>query len=255
MNSVVDITAAKHSCLHCHQAQLCLPQGLNKEEIKLFDQAVRRNRVVKRGEQLFHQGDAMGSLYLVRSGALKIYSLSDDGDEQILGFYWPGDMLGLDAVSNGIHDCTAVALETSSVCELGFSQLNGMAQKLTGLTLPMNGFYGREISRDHALLRLLSRKSAEQRLAGFLLDLSDRFAQRGFSAHEFHLSMSRHDIANYLGLVIETVSRLFARLQEEGVLNVDRRHIVVRDLQKLRELAGINPYSSKTAEPKRQYCH
>ena len=255
MNSVIDINTAKRSCLHCNQAQHCLPPGLGQEEIKLFDQAVNCSRIVKRGERLFHQGEAMGSLYLVRSGAIKIYSLSDDGDEQILGFYWPGDMVGLDAVSNGFHDCTAVALETSSVCEVGFSQLTGMAQTLVGLAQQMNSFYGREISRDHALLRLLSRKSAEQRLAGFLLNLSEQFAQRGFSAHEFHLSMSRHDIANYLGLVIETVSRLFARLQDEGVLSVDRRHIVVRDLPQLRALAGASSYSLNYTKPMWQYCH
>lgn len=240
MNSVIDISTAKRSCAVCNQVQHCLPQGLNEEDVKIFGQAVRRHRTLKRGEPLFYQGETLDSVYLVRSGALKLYALSDDGDEQILGFYQPGDMLGLDAVSSGVHDCTAVALETSSVCELKFSHLTEMTQTLHSLAQQIHSFYGREIRRDHALLRLLARKSAEQRLTGFLLNLSEQFAKRGFSAHEFHLSMSRHDIANYLGLAIETVSRLFARLQEEGVLRVDRRHIVLLDLPKLYTLAGLS---------------
>ena len=117
MSTVIDFTAAKSNCPTCHQAKICLAQGLNEQEIQQFSDAVTRQRVVRRGDVLFRQGDTLDILYFIRSGSVKIYSLSDEGDEQVLGFYFPGDLLGLDASDSGYHDCTAVALETSGLCE------------------------------------------------------------------------------------------------------------------------------------------
>ena len=238
MSRVVDISIAKANCLSCRQAQTCLPQGLSSQEIRKFSAAVKRNRVFQRGDALFRQGDKLDSLYLIRSGTVKIYSLNDDGDEQVLGFYLAGDVVGLDALDEGIHDCTAVVLETSGICELSFNKLEDLALTLSGLQRRLHRLYGREIARDHALLRLLGHKSAEQRLAGFLWHLIERINRQGYSTEELNLSMSRHDIANYLGLAVETVSRLFRRLQEQGILEVDRRHIKLCDQAQLQHLAG-----------------
>ncbi len=250
MNTIIDFTAVKQNCHNCKQIKQCFPQPLDNEELRQFGDAVKSRRVIQRGETLFRQGDRLSCLYMVRAGAVKVYALSHDGAEQVLGFYLPGDMLGLDALESANHVCTAIALETSSICELSFSKLETMSQALSGLHGWMYRAYGREIARDHALLRLLGHKSAEQRLAGFLLSLCERFAQRGFSSREFNLSMSRHDIANHLGLALETVSRLFARFQDSRVLDVDRRHITVRDPLLLRRLAGV-----ETAELAVQRCH
>ena len=247
MSRVVDITTAKSNCLNCHQAKTCLPEGLSEQDIRQFSVAIKRNRVFQRGEALFRQGDKLDSLYLIRSGTVKIYSLNDDGDEQILGFYLPGDVVGLDALDEGLHDCTAVVLETSGICELSFSKLEDLALTLSGLQRRLHRLYGHEIARDHALLRLLGQKSAEQRLAGFLWHLVERIKRRGYSAQELNLSMSRHDIANYLGLAVETISRLFARLQEQGVLEVERRHIIFRDHARLQRLAGYSSHAVVSA--------
>lgn len=240
MSAVVDFAAAKQNCRTCKQLSQCLPQPINDAEIKQFNSAVTSRRVVQRGEHLFRQGDSLNGLYLVRSGAVKVYALSHDGAEQVLGFYLSGDILGLEAVESGSHGCTAVALETSSICELSFARIEALPPALTGLHKWLGKAYGKEIARDYALLRLLGQKSAEQRLAGFLLHLAERFGRRGFSSREFNLSMSRYDIANYLGLALETVSRLFARLQDNRVLAVNRRHISIRDPALLQQLAGVN---------------
>jgi len=236
---VVDLAAAKRSCRVCNQSAKCLPQGCDSILLEQFDD-IKRSQVLQRSEYLFRQGDTLQSLFLVRSGSVKIYSLSADGDEQVLGFYLPGDLIGLDAIETGIHACSAATLETSSICEFSFTRLDDLTHSITALHRQMNRLYGREISRDIALLRLLGNKSAEQRLAGFLYDFTQRLSQRGLSEQEFNLSMSRHDIANYLGLAVETISRLFARLQDDDVLSVDRRHITVRNPERLQQLAGVN---------------
>jgi CRP/FNR family transcriptional regulator len=136
------------------------------------------------------------------------------------------------------HTCSAMALETTSVCELPFSGLEDLSRQVAGLQHQLFKLVGKEISNEHSMLLMLGNRSAEERLATFLLSLSSRLHERGFSAHEFNLSMSRHDIANYLGLAVETVSRLFTRFQEEGLLEVERRHITIRDLDRLRRMVG-----------------
>ena len=238
MHQLISLPIAKQNCRTCSHTHQCLPREFSGDEReRFFRTAVRCSRVVKRGEHLFRLGQRFCSLYIVRSGSVKLYSL-DDAEEQVLGFYLTGDLFGFDAIATGYHECAALALETSSICELGFAGLEDLSTSMHLLQKQMSAWYGREIARDFALLRLLGKKSAEQRLAIFLLDLSQRLSARGFSAHEFNLSMSRQDIGSYLGLALETVSRLFARLQEDGVITVDRRHITLLDETRLRELAG-----------------
>jgi CRP/FNR family transcriptional regulator len=190
------------------------------------------------GHHLVRVGDGVRSLYLVRSGAVKNYVTSEDGDEQVLGFFLPGEILGLEAVKSFHHGCSAVVLETSSICELPLRRLENLPKDLGELQAVLTEVYASVVARNYAALCILGKKSADQRLAGFLLDLSERYAERGFSDFEYHLSMSRRDIGNYLGLALGTVSRLLSEFEAKGLLDVHRRHIRLLNVKDLRTLAG-----------------
>ncbi len=231
------------ACSVCSMALNCLCKDLDAVLKTQLENEVLRNRVVNRGQALFEIGDTFQRLYAVRSGSVKVYSLIDNGEEQVMGFYLPGELLGLEAIDQGVHECSAVALETSSICEVKFKRLEQLCSVQPALQQRLHRLYAREIARDYAMLQLLGRKSAEQRLANFLLHLSRRFADRGYSAEEFNLSMSRHEIGNYLGLALETVSRLLARFQEQKLIEVKRRHVRLLKRQALAVVAGepLNP--------------
>jgi CRP/FNR family transcriptional regulator len=239
-NKIIDISRLKVTCQDCTLTELCLPRGLDASEIEALDKIVKRRRPLRRGDYLFRAGDSFYSLYAVKAGSVKTFAPTDDGGEQILGFHLPGELVGLDAMQSDLHTCSAMALETTSVCELPFVNLEELSREVPGLQHQLFKLVGKEISNEHGMLLMLGNRSAEERLATFLLSLSSRLHERGFSAQEFNLSMSRHDIANYLGLAVETVSRLFTRFQEEGLLEVERRHITICDLDRLRSMVTAN---------------
>ena len=197
-------------------------------------------RPLTRGDHLFRIGAPFQSLFAVRSGSLKTYATSEEGQEQVMGFHLPGELVGLDAIADGFHPLAARALETTSVCEIPFKDLETLSVQLPGLQRQLLRVMSQEIRDDEQNMVILGQKSAEERLASFLIGLSDRFRRRGFSATQFNLSMSRSDIGNYLGLAVETVSRLFTRFQEEGILEANRKHIRILDLARLTGLAGTN---------------
>ncbi len=226
---LVDLKKFKISCESCSLAELCLPRGLNKEELAELDKVVRQARPLQKGEHLFRSGDQLSSLYTVRSGSIKLFTHSDDGDEQIIGFYLPGEIIGLDGIEKNSHSCSAVALETSSLCTFPYTQLSDVCKKVPALQDQMFRLMGKEISYENKLLLTISRKSAEERIATFLNSLSTRFRELGFSADEFKLSMSRQEIGNYLGLTIETVSRIFSRFQKMEYIAIDKKHIQILD--------------------------
>jgi len=232
------ITQIKVACNDCTLFQLCLPVGLDRHELDLLDSIIQRRRPIDRGESLFSMREKFRSLFAVRSGSLKTYTLTEDGREQVTGFHLPGELVGLDAIGTGAHGCTAQALETTSVCEIPFDRMEELWARIPVLPRQIIDVMSNAMREENSLVTLLGKKSAEERLASFLLNLSERFSRRGYSSREFNLSMSRNDIANYLGLAVETVSRLFSRLQEEGVLVVDSRFVGVNDLERLRALAG-----------------
>lgn len=236
MNRRRQRTLPKISCGHCSLAELCLPAGLNQAEIEQLNRIIRRRRPVPRGDYVFQVGDPSQSLYAVHSGCMKTCVPSADGHEQILGFHLPGELVGLDALENENHVCGAVALETVHVCELPLAQLETMCHRLPGLPHRLLRLIGREVTARHAMLLLLGKRSAQERLATFLLSLAARFRQRGFSEKEFRLSMPRDDIANYLGLARETVSRLLSRFQTDGLLSVQRRRVCIHDMGRLQTL-------------------
>ncbi len=233
---MVDLKLLKVACKDCRLAELCLPRGLNPEEVAQLDAVIKRGRPLARGAYLYHQGKRLNGLYAVRSGSLRAYLTSPDGTEQTVGFYMPGELLGLDGLEQERHGCAAVALETSSVCELPLKRLGELCAKVPGFHRQMMRLIGKEVSSEQGALLLLGNRTAEERLAAFLLSLSTRFAQRGFSSTEFNLSMSRHEIANFLGLAPETVSRQFSNFHEKGTLSVEGRKIKVHDLDRLRSM-------------------
>lgn len=234
--NVIDMKAFQVACRVCSMRDLCLPIGLDHQELNELNGIIRHRPPLRRGDRLFEMGQPLRGLFAVRSGSVKSYVPTEDGDEKVMGFSLPGELVGLEAIGDGIHRCTSVVLETTSVCEIPFEQLDEITGRIPSLRRQLLRLMSSELSRDQDQLLLLG-GSAEQRLAAFLLSLSRRFHERGFSAREFNLSMSRQDIAGYLSMAVETVSRLLTRFSEEGLVAVQRKHITLLDVSRLEGLA------------------
>ena len=228
------------NCGSCSVRKLCLPVGLGDEDIERLEQVTRKKKILKAGDTLFRAGDPFSNLYAIRSGSFKSAVIGADGDTQVTHFALPGELLGLDAYSGGSHPGYAEALEDSSVCVLPFTQLENLAQQVPALQKQIYNIFSEELKQDSDVLLLLGKRSAEGRLAALLINISSRYARRGYSASEFKLSMQRIDIANYLGLTAETVSRLISRFQKQGLIRVQGRSITILDLIALSELAGTH---------------
>lgn len=239
----LDMAAIKVACANCNLHNLCLPLGIDTGDIERLDDIINRKRPLARGEFLFQAGAPFHAIYAIRSGSVKSFTATEDGQEQITGFHLPGELVGLDAISSDTHNCSARALETTSVCEIPYSQLEELSSHVPSLQRQLLRVMSREILQDEHMMMLLGRKAADERLAAMLMSISNRFKQRGFSPREFHLSMSRNDIGNYLGLAVETVSRLFTRFQADGLLETQRKHVRILDLARLSVLAGTNRIS------------
>ena len=231
--NVISLDKIKVACRDCSLATLCLPMGLRAEDVDRLDAIVKRNRPLQRGDHLFRAGDHFRHLYVVKTGAVKTFTQTNEGDEQVVGFHLPGEVLGLDAIQDGQHGCGARALETTAICELPFDRLEDLSSNIPSLQHQMFRLLSKEIGHDAEMMALLGRSTAEERVASFLVSLSERFKRRGFSATDFFLSMSRQEIGSYLGLALETVSRLFTRFQDEGILKVERKHVQILDLDRL----------------------
>lgn len=226
---VIDFTKIKVSCENCNLLELCLPHGLDGEDLDKLDRIVTRTQPLHKGDVLFHAGDKFSNLYAVRTGCIKLTASSDEGEEQILGFYIPGELIGLDGIEKGIHACTAVALDTSSLCTISFHNLTNVCQQLPTLNEQMFRLMGRELTHDNQLLLTVTKKNADGRIATFLLSLSTRFHRLGYSAVEFRLAMSRSEIGNYLGLTFETVSRSLNKFQKQGLISINHKYIHILD--------------------------
>lgn len=224
------------ACSQCNLHELCLPVGMSPEEIERLDQLVGARRKIRKGQNLYRSGDAFEAIYAIRLGWFKTDVLLEDGREQVTGFQMTGEMLGLDGISTETHSCNAIALEDSEVCVLPFSQLEELSREVEGLQHQFHKVMSREIVRDHGVMMLLGSMRAEERLAAFLMNLSQRFNARGFSPADFNLRMTRDEIGSYLGLKLETVSRAFSRFQDEGLIAVQQKHIRILDLTGLRRL-------------------
>ncbi len=224
----------KFSCQHCSVRQLCFPVGLSPEELSLLDALISQQKIVKRNEQLFKQGDKFNGFCVVRSGAFKYVHSTPGQENHIIAFYLPGEFFGLDAVHNEKHPATAQALIDSSVCVIAFDELMKMSSKIPTLQRYLMDIVSKRCSND--LQRPTQHHTAEQRLAIFLLDLSKHYGERGYSAHEFQLPMSRKDIADYLDLASETVSRLFKNFQDKKRIKTEGKLIKIIELKALQQL-------------------
>lgn len=239
----MDNGVTKNSCAVCRLADLCLPFGLHENEVQQLATIVKNKRPLQIDEFLYSQGDEGLSLYAVKSGSFRSFITNTDGVEQTIGFYLPGELMGLDSLQSGHYTCSIVALETGSVCELPVPHLKGLCSEIPGLQAQLIRVLGKEITSDHDKILLLGHRSAKARMATFLLMLSLRYAALGFSSTEFNLSMRRHDIANFLGLTIETVSRQLAYLSKHGVISIQRRSVQITDLELLKSIVEPSQHS------------
>jgi CRP/FNR family transcriptional regulator len=223
--TVVDLRASRRSCHQCLLRRLCLTAGIGADAIDSLDRVMRRRKPINRNAYVFRAGSALARIYVAREGSFKTVVNSENGEQQIIGFHLPGEIIGLDALGSGIHRCDAIALETACVCEVALDDLHAIAAHVPGLQRQLLRVIGHSMGRDQDHLEMMSRRQAGDRVLLFLQRLAERFAALGGDNGTFHLPMTREDIASYLGLVIETVSRSFTRLQEDGFIAVRGREV------------------------------
>ncbi|MEX1034186.1 MAG: helix-turn-helix domain-containing protein [Cellvibrionaceae bacterium] len=226
----------KRSCRTCSAASYCLGCRLDEQELAAFEKLAGNRRMLRRGERLFSQGDSFQSLYVIQSGSAKAYVISEDGNQQITGFHYRGDLLGVDGMEAGMQSYTVEVLETSSICELSFPEFEHLYADLSGLRRQFFTVVAAELAREKQRMLVLGKLYAEQRLAHFILDTAAHLKARGLTSSEFMLPMTRHDIANYLGLAVETISRLLTRFDTADLIRVQHRQIRLLDPARLRAL-------------------
>lgn len=236
IDTVVSLDRLRLACKECSLSALCLPVGLSNEDVNRLSSIMQTNRVYHRGDMLFRAMDSFQKLYVVKSGSVKTFNEHADTGEQILGFHLPGEVVGLDGIAEEAHRSSAMALETTACCEIPFAQLEKLTSHIPSLQHHIYRLMSKEIGLENQMLTLLGRFSAEQRLAAFLLSISARLKQRGLSATEFQLSMSRSEIGNYLGLAVETISRLFRKFHEQQLVAADRKKVKLLDCDRLSHL-------------------
>ena len=242
-SEVVPFSEARAHCSTCHVRALCLPLGLDTEVLRHLDTAINLRMRVKRRGTLYRPGDRFTGLYAIRLGTFKTVVLAEDGREQVTGCHMAGEVLGLDGIGDQRFASEAIALEDSEVCVLQYAHLDRLSHEVPGLRHNLLRLASRDLVRNRAMMLLLGSRAADERLAIFLLDIAERYHARGYSAREFVLRMTREEIASYLGLKLETVSRLFSSLQESGLIHVQGRAVKLIDAARLRQLVGHQPPS------------
>ena len=225
------------SCGNCGLSSMCLPLALTQPEKTQLDGIIKKSAPYRRGESIFRQGDAFTSIYAVRAGMVKTTVVNALGEEQITGFYFPGELLGLNGLHENVYAGTAIALETVSLCEIPFVKLDELSALLPELRRQLMRQMSQEIADEQNMMLVLAKTSAEETLGTFLIRLSLRFTRLGFSATQFRLTMSRVDLGNYLGLAVETVSRTLTKLQQRGVIKVAGKEVTILDMD---GLSGLN---------------
>lgn len=234
----VNLHELRSRCASCSMHQLCLPMGLDEADMDRLDRIIGRRRRIARDGNLYRMGDPFTNLYAIRLGHFKTYQINAGGEQQITGFQMAGELLGMDAISTDRHHCDAVALEDSEVCEIPFPRLEELFSDIPALLHHFHRMMSQEITREQSAMLLLGNMRAEQRFAAFLINLASRYATRGYSATSFQLRMTREEIGNYLGLTIESISRLLSKFKKQGLLNVKNREIELLDPVTLKSMAA-----------------
>jgi len=233
---VIDLASLKVACNDCSLRELCLPLGLNDSDMRALEGTIKNRRRLKKGDLLYRIGDPFHALYAIRAGSTKTCQIAADGSVQITGFHLSGELLGIDAISSERHPCDVIALESTEACEIPFDKLEALAHELPGLQHQLLRIMSREIRDEEAQLLMLGRMKADERLAAFLMSFSRRCQRLGLSSTDLRLPMSRQDLGDYLGLALETVSRLLSRFQEDGLIHVQGRHVRLLDTGRLQGL-------------------
>lgn len=233
--------ALQVACSGCNLRELCMPAGLDAQELARLDDLVATRRKVRRGTPLFRGGDPFENLYAIRTGVFKTCTIAPDGRDQVTGFQMAGELIGLDGIVSERHTCHAIALEDAEVCVMPFARLEELSHELKPLQQHLHRVMSREIVREHGVMLLLGNMRAEERVATFLVNLLQRLHARGFSASEVVLRMTRQEIGSYLGLKLETVSRTFSKFAADGLIEVEQRHLRIVDRAGLQALIGQKP--------------
>ncbi|MBD3766908.1 MAG: helix-turn-helix domain-containing protein [Gammaproteobacteria bacterium] len=226
------------NCNECGLKKLCFPLGLEKSEVLRLDALVKRKPALQKGDILFRSGQPFQAVYAVKAGGFKVFTQHASGEDKLIGFYLPGDILGVDALSTDEHVSTAVAMDTSTVCEIPFKDLEQLSLQLPTLNRQLLSIMSKELSDERMHAEFLARKSAEERLALFILWLSQRQARRGFNDESFRIGLLHRDVALYLGLTPETVSRVLAKFSEEGLVEWRQKHLTIHHRARLDALAN-----------------
>ncbi len=233
-------TGFSSSCQSCGLQKVCFPTGLLKSEIDRLDDIVERKLPLKKNQHLFNTGDSFSALYAIRAGIIKVYSFSDSGEEMIHGFYLPGDVLGIDALADKKHHYNAVAIDSSSICNLPFDQLTDLAIQIPNLNQQIFTVMSKEVNEGRLHSELLTKRNADQRVAQFIWHMAERYQSRGYASDEFRLSILHRDVALYLGLTPETVSRILAKFHADKVVTWKKKEVKIHNAIALQHLAHLN---------------
>ncbi len=236
-NDSLRLINVKPACEHCAVRRLCLPVSLDTKDVHFMSELVERRGPLKRGDIIYKAGDKFTSLFAIQTGAVKTYGLTSEGQEQITGFHLPGELVGMDAINSSIHPCHAVALENTWVCEIPYNKMEELGGKLPSLQREFVRVLSREILADQDTLMMIAKLTAEQRVVRLLNNIYQRMRLRMGNIEEIRLPMTREDMANYLGLTQETVSRVLAHLRDEGLIEVSNRRVRFVDIQAVCNLA------------------
>lgn len=246
-NPTINMATLRVACSNCNLRELCLPLGLSLKDVERLEELVSTRKRIKRGEALYRAGDRFEALYAIRLGFLKSAVMSSDGREQVTSFYMSGDIVGLDGLAGMVYSSDLIALEDTEVCTLSYERLEEVTRTIHAMSTHFQKLLSMEIVRQNGVMLLLGSMHAEERLAAFILNLSQRFEQRGYSRSEFVLRMTRAEIGSFLGLKLETVSRVLSRFAHDNLLIVNQKHVQILNFEGLRAIVSGQIYSQKPA--------
>lgn len=233
-------SAFNASCLNCGLQKICFPTGLQKTDIDLLDDIVERKSPYKKNQHLFEAGDKFKSIFAIRAGALKLYTYSDSGEEVVHGFCLPGEVVGFDGLLDGAYQFNAIALDTTSVCHLPYEDLSDLAMKIPNLNQQIMTVMSKKMQEGRLHTELLIKRNADQRVAQFIWNMAQRHQQRGYAHDEFRLPILHRDVALYLGLTPETVSRILAKLNSDEIVSWKKKEVVIFNEEELKKVAGVS---------------
>ncbi len=236
MSSLLNNSKSKVTCTNCALYESCIPKYISRPKLETFENIIKRSSILHKGDYLHHQGDPVKSIYIIRSGAIKGYMNNNNGDEQICGFYLPGELIGLDSLHQSNYKCAAVSLETTTYCALPLNKLDHLCTQIVELQQTMMKIMSKVISFEEKMLLAACNKKANERVATFLLSLSKRYKHIGYSSNHLYLPMSRREIGIYLGLSSETISRVFMQFQNQKIIDVEPKMITIRNMSLLKDL-------------------